>query len=96
MEFVRFTTIYQSWRDFQVIPVGVNCNGYIAVNKGDVLAFVNEFPIKGFPIGHPELSGESYGVFGNLGEIYTGKIELRFDNSAGTTPWVVIGLKYYV
>jgi hypothetical protein len=41
------------------IPVGKNCYGWRASNKGDGTVIVNNNLLKGFPPGHPELSGES-------------------------------------
>lgn len=41
------------------IPVGKNCYGWRAVNKGDGTVIVNNNELKGFPPGHPEFEGSS-------------------------------------
>ena len=72
------------------------CNGYVAVNIGDTVALVYNKPIKPAPAAG--LSGESVGVQGNLGEIYTGQngaIPILFNLPLGTNPVVMIVEKIY-
>lgn len=74
------------------LPVDPCCNGFIAINKGAVLATVNQIPLKPFPPGFPDLSGESITVGGNRGELYRGRIVVQFAGAGGN---VVIIQKYY-
>ena len=76
-----------------VIPKLVN--GYLAVNKGTTTVIVNGFPL--LPPPAVGLSGESTGLFGNIGEIYVGnnqQMDITF--AAGVGGWVVIVFKFYV
>ena len=90
----------QSYFDSQSVQVIPFCNGWVAINKGDTLVRVNGIPLKPYPPGHPELSGESYGVAGNLGEVFVGDnmvIQVVFDTAAGgVAPWVIIAQKFYL
>ena len=74
------------------------CNGYAAINIGDTIARVANTQIK--PPILPTLSGESSGVIGNEGEVFTGNngtISVIFIPGAGTVnPLVMIVEKYYV
>jgi hypothetical protein len=73
------------------------CNGYVAVNIGDTIAIVNQKRL--LPAPGPGLSGESAGVQGNLGEIFTGtngSIPVFFGTPLGVNPKVMIIEKFYV
>jgi hypothetical protein len=73
-----------------------NCNGYLAVNVGDEIVTVNNFPLK--PPVLPTLSGESHGLAGNVGEVFkgtNGTISIVFAGG-GSNPKVLIAQKYYV
>lgn len=65
------------------VPADPFCNSWIVQNIGDVWVTVNGILLKGYPIGHPELTGAAVGVTGNYGEIYQGNINVQ---SAETTP----------
>ena len=92
----HYNIIGQSYYLGQEVKPDKNCNGWTAINKGDTLAWVNGVPLKPYPPGHPELSGESFGVSGNEQEVYDGRIKIVFDNSVGTNPWIVIVQKFYI
>lgn len=51
------------------VPVLKDCNGWVAINKGTTLVKVNGVDLNPPPA--PGLSGESLGVSGNLGEVYS-------------------------
>lgn len=70
-----------------------NCNGFIAVNTGDAIAFVNDQILYPGVIG--SIIGDSMAVGGNLYEIYLGNINIRFD-AAGANPQVTINQKFYI
>lgn len=82
----------------QFVVTAGKCNGWVAVNIGDVLCFINNIPIK--PPLAPNLSGESTGIQGNEGEIFIGTngvIPVIFDNAAGgVNPKIMIIEKFYI
>lgn len=78
------------------IKVTEKCNGFVVVNKGDTAVTVNNFPLKPYPAGHPEVSGESYGVSGNADEEYKGNIDISFSTPLGANPLVVVVQKYFI
>lgn len=70
-----------------------NCNGYVAVNTGDDIAFVDDQIL--YP-GVPGTSiGDVYNNLGNRGEIFLGVIKLRF-NGVGANPEVTINQRFYI
>jgi hypothetical protein len=83
MEKNCYNIIGQSYFESQQVNPDPRCNGWTAVNKGATLCIVNGIELKPFPPGHPELSGESFGVTGNLGEVFTGRITLDITPGAG-------------
>ena len=100
MEFIKYNEIVKPVYASGQLEVPKNCNGYLAVNEGDTLFWINDFPL------HPnpdwatnKLAGESTGLLGNVGEIYTGNngsMKIVMDTSAGTHPQVVIVFKFYI
>lgn len=68
-----------------------NCNGFTAINKGDVIVRVNNFPLEP-PAG--AVSGEAIEFGGNYGEVFTGTITVSF-NAGGANPLVFIIQKIY-
>jgi len=76
------------------VEVQQNCNGVSIRNIGNTTAVINGVQI--LPAPAPGLSGESYSFGGNLGEIYTGRLQLRFLLPIGTNPNVEIIQKFYV
>ena len=51
------------------------CNGYTAINKGTIRAMINGIEL--LP-GSGTASGESISFGGNLGEIFSGRIDVTF------------------
>ncbi len=96
IKFLRWnTTSAMTYTTGQTVPRVDNCNGFIAKNIGDTIAFINDDIL--YPAPGPGASGESKTVGGNLGEIYLGQIKLRFDAIApGTNPAVSIEQKFYI
>jgi hypothetical protein len=95
MNYCKYNLIPQSYFGPQEVVPDPRCNGWTAINKGDTLVIVNGIKLKPFPPGHPELSGESFGVQGNLGETYGGVISITFA-AGGVAPEVMIIQKYYM
>jgi hypothetical protein len=94
MDFIRFnTTGAVPYNQGGTIKRVDNCNGFIAINTGDVIATVNDTILYPGVIG--TVSGESKVVGGNLGEIFLGIINLKF-TGAGANPEVTIEQKFYI
>lgn len=67
-------------------------NGWTAQNLGDSIVWVNNIPLLPNTVaGQP---GMSVSIGGNEGEIYTGRMPIRF-NPGGVNPRVVIIFKVY-
>lgn len=96
MKFLRWnTTNAMTYTVGQTVSRVDNCNGFIAKNIGDTIAFINDDIL--YPTLGPGASGESKTYGGNLGEIYLGQIKLRFDAIApGVNPAVSIEQKFYI
>jgi hypothetical protein len=100
MQFIKYNEIVKPVYASGFVQIPDRCNGYLAVNEGDALIWINDFPL------HPnpnwatnKLAGESTGLQGNIGEIYTGyngSIKVVVDTTVGTHPQVVIVFKYYI
>lgn len=78
--------------DGEVHP-DLNCNGFTIRNLGDTI--VNVSGITVFPalvVGTP---GESVSIGGNLGEIFIGRLTIKFQAPIGANPLVEIIQKYY-
>lgn len=67
------------------IPVMENCNGFTIRNIGTAVATV---------MGDPLAANEVKSIGGNRGEIYVGRIDLKF-SGAGTNK-VLVTQKYYM
>lgn len=74
------------------IPVPSGSNGYVAVNIGTDVAFINGFPIN--PPLVPGANGESVSVGGNFGEVL-GEDNLEITFASNTGPKVFISFKRY-
>lgn len=70
------------------------CNGYTVRNIGDTLVIVSGMAI--LPALVPGTPGESVAVGGNLGEIFIGRLTVRFAAPIGANPLVEITQKYYI
>lgn len=74
------------------VPIPFGCNGYVAVNIGTAIAFVNGFPIN--PPLAPGMNGESVSVGGNYGEMLADEnLEITF--GAATGQMVFLSFKRY-
>jgi hypothetical protein len=74
---VDYKTRYYS--ETENVPVRKNCNGFLAVNEGTTTVKVNGKILQPPPA--PGLSGEGFGIFCNVGEIYVGNngaIDIEF------------------
>lgn len=66
------------------------CNGWTVINIGASVMFVNGIPLNPGVAGTN--NGESFSVGGNRGEIFMGRIDLRFVGGAGVC---VVIQKFY-
>jgi len=69
-----------------------NCNGFVAINTGDTVAFINDQVL--YPGVPGTIIGDSLSIGGNAYEIYLGNINIRF-TGAGVNPEVTINQKFY-
>jgi hypothetical protein len=81
--FLAFTTNFQELIGSTSCSIDPFCNAWEVINLGDIWVNVNGILLKGFPPGHPELTGASIGVAGQYGEIFKGNVNVQ---SAATTP----------
>lgn len=94
MDFIRYNvTGAVPYTQGGIVKRVDNCNGFIAINTGDDIAWINDQII--YPGVPGTVSGESVSVGGNLGEIYLGLINLKF-NGVGANPEVSINQKFYI
>lgn len=92
MKPVNYVFFAVNVRQSSEVPVYENCNGYVAINKGMDIVTVDNVELK--PPVLPTLSGESFGVAGNLGEVYNRQsIKVVFQTTVG--PNVLIVQKVY-
>ena len=84
----------------QRLLVPDSCNGYLAVNAGDAVFTVNNFPLQPNPnLAVNKLKGESTGLLCNKGEIFKGNngaIDIYLDKTVGAHPHLIIVWKYYI
>lgn len=93
VDYTKYTTIAQEFTGNQDVTVDTRCNQWTVINRSTLAVRVNGMPLNPPPaVG---LSGESFSVGGNAGEIYTGRIQIVFD-PAETAPSVVIVQKIYL
>lgn len=90
---VKYSIIGQQYQGNQDVEVDERCNGWTAINKGGKKCFVNGIPLE--PPPSVGMSGESFSIGGNIGEVYTGRIQIQTDPT-DTTPLVIIIQKYYL
>lgn len=90
---LRFDVIVQSVFISGEQALVENVNSWSVQNTGLVIVKVNNKTLLPGPA--PGLSGESYGVSGNLGEIYNrGYLTIQFNAGAGAA--VELVQKYYI
>jgi hypothetical protein len=74
-------------------PLVENLNAWSVQNTGNAIVKVNGKTL--LPAPAPGLSGESFGVSGNLGELYNRRyITIQFQ--AGAAPQIELVQKYYI
>lgn len=94
MNLMPYNAITGTYTQDTEVEVQNFCNGYVARNTGDTIVFVNG--VRLLPAPGVGLSGESISVGGNLGEIYKGRIQVRFNAPLGAAPTVEITQKFYL
>ena len=75
------------------VAVDPKCNGFVVINNGDTPVTINGVPLNPSPA--KGYSGESYGMAGNVDEIYKGRIDIVF-SSAVSSPFVTVIQKYFI
>lgn len=94
MQLLRYNTteviIYN--KSIRIKPVA-NCNGFTVVNVGDDIVTVNGRVL--YPGTPGSLNGDSFTIGGNLGEIFTGDINISF-GGVGANPSVSVEQKFYI
>jgi hypothetical protein len=92
MQYQGFVDIIEYVTAAKRVEVKSVCNGFVAINRGNGVAYVNGFRL--LPALVVGGSGESYNMGGNLGECYTRPdIEVNFDPQS--QPEVQISQKVY-
>lgn len=92
MERLLYSEIAQVIRQSQEVLVHEECNGWVAVNKGQDIVVVNGIQL--LPPVVANTSGESVSIGGNVGELYNKKsIKVVFESL--TQPYVLIVQKIY-
>lgn len=98
--FLAFTSTFQTLQLSTSCTIDPYCNSWTVVNLGDIWVTVNGILLKGFPPGHPELTGASTGVNGNYGEIFRGNVDVQSAQTtagSGTTIFLCVFIqKVYV
>ena len=93
----NYNTIVVTVTGSQNVPIPKGCNGYVAVNTGDTVFYVDNFPL--LPAPALGLSGQSIGVAGNKDEIFVGNnnsLNVRVASPVGVNPVLYIVFKYYL
>lgn len=90
---LEYNVIQQTYTSQQDVEVSKYCNGFVARNIGNDTVFINGIQL--LPAVAPGLSGETFSIGGNVGEIYRGRIQIVFAG-AGLTPLVEIVQKFYI
>jgi hypothetical protein len=75
------------------VAVDPNCNGFVVINNGDTPCTINGVPLNPSPA--KGYSGESYGMAGNVDEIYRGRIDIVFAPLV-TSQFVTVIQKYFI
>jgi len=90
---IAFNVLIQQYTTQTEVQVTPDCNAWAARNLGNDTCWVNGTQLLANPA--PGLTGESASFSGNDGEIYKGRIQIRFAG-VGTTPLVEITQKFYL
>jgi len=84
---------YQEITESTSCTIDPFCNSWTIINLGDIWVTVNGMLLKGYPPGHPELTGASTGQNGNFGEVFKGNISVQSavtTAGSGTTQFLVL------
>lgn len=96
-DLLPYTEMNVSVYGSQMVQVPLNCNGYIAVNSGDAIFWINGFRL--LPRTAPGQSGESKGAIGWRREIFkgtNGQLQVVLDKTVGVAPFLQICFKIYI
>jgi hypothetical protein len=77
---VMYNTTTQEYTLMTSVVPDKLCNGVTVINKGTTIAIWNGLPL---------MPGESMSVGGNEGEVYIGRIDIRFTIQAPAPPTIV-------
>lgn len=93
MKMLQYNIIQQQYTTQEEVFVNPGCNAVTVRNIGDDVIFFNGIPLQPPPgVG---LSGESVSFEGNLGEVYTGRIQIQFAG-VGLNPRCEVTQKFYI
>lgn len=87
-----YNFVIETVTDKRSIIVDERCNGFTCINQGDDTAIVNGVMLHP---GSPTANGESWAIGGNLGEIFRGRIDIKFEG-VGTAPQLLVIQKIYL
>lgn len=92
MERLLYSEVAQIVRESTEVVVHEECNGWVAVNKGQDIAVINGIQL--FPPLVANTTGDSVSIGGNVGELYNKKtIKVVFEST--TQPYILIIQKIY-
>ena len=92
MEFINYGEFTQTYTRQTIVPLRPNLNGYSVRNVGTSVAIVNNKRL--LPRPFAGVSGESFSMGGNLGELYEGIIEIKFEAGGGDA--IEVTQKFYI
>lgn len=89
--FIPYNFVPTTYRENTSVPFLKLCNGWEIVNIGATTATVNGRPLYPGTVG--SVLGDSFSVGGNLGEIFTGRVDIAFPGGNGV---VIFTQKIYI
>jgi hypothetical protein len=93
MKLLPYNIIQQQYTIQEEVFVNPGCNAVTVRNIGNDVLFFNGIPLQPPPgVG---LSGESVAFEGNIGEVYTGRIQIWFQG-VGLNPRAEVTQKFYI
>lgn len=81
--------VFGRFSEAGTIPREAGCYGFIWINLGDDLVTINTLPLKPFPPGFPDLSGESFSFVDPWRNLYNRDFTIAFAG-VGVNPLVQI------
>jgi hypothetical protein len=91
---LKYNVIVQWISTQDEVEVTRLCNAVTIRNTGDTTLSVNGIVL--LPSPGAGLSGESVAFGGNIGELYTGRIQIAFQGVIGVNPLAEITQKFYL